>query len=59
MAVCPLINLVFAHPEMKIIRLDSQQAPTQVVVSTQYILAEVEDLIALIKSDMSEIQQAV
>lgn len=50
MQLCPLGDLIFALPKLKVMRLDSQKELIQVVSSEQFRVVDVDDLIQVITS---------
>lgn len=49
MQSCPLSKLMFANPEIKVVRLDSQQNTIQVVTSEQHQAGTIQDLLGIIQ----------
>ena len=46
--LCPLSELIFKHPKLKVMGLDSQKELIQVVSSEQFRVVDVNDLIQII-----------
>jgi DNA-binding NarL/FixJ family response regulator len=49
MQLCPLSRLMFANPEIKVVRLDSQRNTIQVVSSEQHQAGKIHDLLGIIQ----------